>query len=190
MRDTKVKEIMIPIDQYVKVTEKDGLMDIIQALENSKSTEEKHAHRDAIVMDQNGNFIGKVTMIDVFRALQPNYQKVNVDEIVAGGKGELNKEMLMNILNDFDLWVEPTEDLCKRGGSIKASEMMHIPTDAEYIQEEDSIEKALHLYVMGAHQPLIVQRENTVTGALRFGDIFEIVRKNLLACALQTSKKS
>jgi len=60
----------------------------------------------------------------------------------------------------------------------------------EILQEEDSIEKALHLYVKGAHQPLIVQRENTVTGALRFGDIFEIVRKNLLACVLQTSKKS
>ncbi len=61
---------------------------------------------------------------------------------------------------------------------------MHIPTDAEYIQEDDSIEKALHLYVMGAHQPLIVQRENTVIGMLRFGDIFEIIRKNLLACAI------
>jgi len=187
MRDIKVKEIMIPIDQYVKVTEEDGLMDVIQALENSKSKEEGHAHRDAIVMDHNGNFIGKVTMIDFFMALEPNYQKVNVDDIVAGGKGELNKEMLMNILNDFDLWVEPTADLCKRGESVKVSDMMHIPKDAEYIQEEDSIEKALHLYVMGAHQPLIVQREDTVTGVLRFGDIFEIIRKNLLACTIQTS---
>ena len=187
MKNIKVKEIMIPIDRYVKVTEEDGLMDVIQALDNSKSAEKKHAHRDAFVMDQNGNFIGKVTMIDVFRALQPNYQKINVDDIVAGGQGELNKEMLMNILDDFDLWVEPTENLCKRGEAKKVSEMMHIPTDAEYIQEEDSIEKALHLYVMGAHQPLIVQKEGTVTGALRFGDIFEIVRKELLACALELS---
>lgn len=163
MKNTKVKEIMIPIDRYVKVTEEDGLMDVIQALDNSKSAEKMHAHRDAFVMDQNGNFIGKVTMVDVFRALQPNYQKVNVDDIVAGGHGELNKEVLMNILNDFDLWVEPTEDICKRGEAKRVSEIMHIHTDAEYIQEEDSIEKALHLYVMGAHQPLIVQRENVVT---------------------------
>ena len=48
--------------------------------------------------------------------------------------------------------------------------------------EKESIEKALHLYVLGAHQPLIVKKEETVTGMLRFGDIFEVIRENLLTC--------
>ena len=59
---------------------------------------------------------------------------------------------------------------------------MHIPEDHEYIQEEDSFEKALHEYVMGVHQPLIVKKGDKITGLLRFGDLFEIVRKQILAC--------
>jgi hypothetical protein len=37
---------------------------------------------------------------------------------------------------------------------------------------------------MGVHQPLIVKDGETVTGVLRFGDVFEVVRKELLACAV------
>ena len=62
---------------------------------------------------------------------------------------------------------------------------MHVPEKIEIIQETDTIEKALNLYVMGVHQPLIVKDGNTVTGVLRFGDIFEAVRKALLACEIK-----
>jgi len=37
---------------------------------------------------------------------------------------------------------------------------------------------------MGVHQPLIVKKGDKVTGLLRFGDLFEIVRKQMLACPI------
>jgi hypothetical protein len=35
---------------------------------------------------------------------------------------------------------------------------------------------------MGVHLPLIVKKGDAVTGVLRFGNIFEIVRERLLSC--------
>jgi hypothetical protein len=37
---------------------------------------------------------------------------------------------------------------------------------------------------MDVHQPLIVKGSDAVTGVLRFGDIFEVVRKALLSCEI------
>ena len=182
METKLVKDVMIPLDNYIKVNEDDSLFDVIQTLEKYKAAHHGRAHRDAVVVDKDNTFIGKVTMIDIFRALEPKYNTIDVDEIVKGGQGELTEEMITAATGDFDFWVEPSKTICERGAAKKVSEVMHVPTDKEYIMEEDTIEKALHLYVMGVHQPLIVKKGDTVTGMLRFGDVFEVIRQNLLAC--------
>jgi Mg2+/Co2+ transporter CorC len=78
--------------------------------------------------------------------------------------------------------MEPAEDICQRGSKVTVAEAMHVPGKSEYIKEDDNLEKALNYYVMGVHQPLIVKKGDEVTGVLRFGDIFEIVRERLLSC--------
>ncbi len=88
-------------------------------------------------------------------------------------------------VKEFKLWIEPIEDLCERGSKVTVADAMHIPEDSEYIQESDTLEKALNYYVMGVHQPLIVKNGDAVTGFLRFGDIFEIVRERILSCSLE-----
>ncbi len=77
------------------------------------------------------------------------------------------------------------QDVCGRGAHKFVSEVMHVPEEADYISETDSIELALHKYVMGVHQPLIVKEGDTVTGVLRFGDVFEVTRKAMLSCPIQ-----
>ena len=178
MKNILVKEVMVPISDYITLREDDTLYDVFQILENNKNDSRKHTHRDAIVLNRNAEFKGKVTMIDIFRALEPNYKKLTRDSKNA----VLTKDSVMKAVKDFNLWIEPIQSLCERGSGIKVSEVMHIPEGHEYIQEEDSLEKALHEYVMGVHQPLIVKKGNEVTGILRFGDLYEIVSKNMLAC--------
>jgi len=179
MNKTQVKEIMIPILKYVTVQKENTLIEVLQSLEQARKSENEHAHRDAIVVDANGAFIGKVTMIDVFRALEPNYVKVEQQQ----EKGILTADFVMKAAKDFNLWVEPTQTICERGGRLTVSDVMHTPEKLEYIEEKATIENALHLYVMGIHQPLIVKdKDGKVTGLLRFGDVFEVVRQRLLNC--------
>jgi len=181
MDKIQVKEIMIPILNYVTVQKENSLVEVLQSLEQARKSEKEHAHRDAIVVDASGDFIGKLTMIDVFRALEPNYAKVEQQQ----EKGTLTDDFVMKAAKDFNLWIEPTQTICERGGRLKVSDVMHTPEKKEYIKETDTLENALHLYVMGIHQPLIVKNEEgKVTGVLRFGDIFEAIRQQLLNCSI------
>jgi hypothetical protein len=177
MKKIFVKELMIPISNYVTVKKTDTLVDVLQALESARQADE-HAHRDAIVVDDAGAFVGKVTMIDIFRALEPNYKKM----VGRSADGTLTKSSVMKAVQAFNLWTEPEADICQRGAQKTVGDVMHAPRSFEFLQEEDTLEKPLNLYVMGVHQPLIVKKNETVTGVLRFGDMFEVVRKELLAC--------
>ena len=177
MKKFFVKELMIPISDYVTVKKTDTLVDVLQALESARQANE-HAHRDAIVVDDTGTFVGKVTMLDIFRALEPNYKKM----VGGSGDGTLTKSFVMKAVKAFNLWTEPETDICQRGARKTVAEVMHTPRSFEFLQEEDTLEKPLNLYVMGVHQPLIVKKNETVTGVLRFGDMFEVVRRELLAC--------
>ena len=181
MNKTQVKEIMIPILNYVTVQKENTLVEVLQSLEQARKSENDHAHRDVIVVDANGVFIGKVTMIDVFRALEPNYSKVEQGQ----DKGVLTADFVMKAAKDFNLWIEPTQTICERGGRLTVSDVMHTPEKMEYIEESATLENALHLYVMGIHQPLIVNnKDGKVTGLLRFGDVFEVIRQRLLNCGV------
>jgi CBS domain containing-hemolysin-like protein len=179
MKEILIKTVMIPLPDYVTIKETATVYDVFQILEKHRP-DGRHSHRDVIVVDNNGKFKGKVTMIDIFKTLEPNYKKMfeNYE-----GK-TLTKDYVINAMRDFNLWVEPIKNICERGATIKASEIMYVPKKAEYLQEDDSLEKALHEYVMGAHQPLMVKNGDTVTGVLRFGDLFEVIREHMLSCPL------
>jgi CBS domain-containing protein len=179
MKKHFVKEFMIPISNYVTVKKSNTLLDVLKALEEAREAN-AHAHRDAIVVADDGTFLGKVTMLDIFRALEPNYKKLMSDS----GAGTLTGTFVRKAVKEFNLWLEPEQSICQRGAQKQVAEVMHTPRGIEYLQEEDTLEKALNLYVMDVHQPLIVKSGDTVTGVLRFGDMFEVVRQELLACGV------
>ena len=76
MKGIKVREVMIPISKCLKVRKDHTLIEVFKALDQTRITENDAAHKDSIVLDERADFIGKVTMIDIFRALEPNYSKV------------------------------------------------------------------------------------------------------------------
>lgn len=171
----KVKDLMIPVSEYKTVGLDATFSEVAAAL--SEST-----HRDVIVVNENGNLEGVVTMTDILVALEPNYKKL--------GKKDLDSDILSNryvadLFKEFDLWADPLTELCKRGATIKASEAMYTPADDEYINEEDELAHGIHKYIVGAHQPLIVRSNGTITGILRLSDIFNEVKNRMLACTAE-----
>lgn len=179
MRNIKIKQVMIPIADYKTINKDKTLYDVFQVLEDEVPSVNS-VHRDLIVLDTAGKFQGKITMVDIFKALEPNYK--NLDKNITDRI--LTKDYVVKAVRDFNLWLEPVKNLCERGSGIKISNIMHIPKEHEYVDEEDSLEKALHEYVMGVHQPLLVRQGDQVTGILRFEDLYEVVRKHMLACKL------
>ena len=129
-------------------------------------------------MDESGTFLGKITMIDIFRALEPNYKRSMVDR----SSGTLTADFVTKAVKEFKPWLEPEKDICQRGSKKTVAEVMHTPNSVEYIQQDDTAEKAKEAEEAAVHQPLIVKDGGTITGVLRFGDVFEVVRKSLLGC--------
>ena len=61
---------------------------------------------------------------------------------------------------------------------------MYTPTEGEYIEENTSLDAAIHQLVMGARQSLLVTREEEIVGILRltdvFGEVFQIMKSSEL----------
>jgi Mg2+/Co2+ transporter CorC len=131
MKDILVKEAMISIANYVTVKKEDHLVEVLHAIERKRQSEGGHAHRDAIVVDEKGQFVGKVTMIDIFRALEPNYKDVHHES--AGGT--LTQSFVSEAVKDFKLWLEPAKTICQRGASVAVADIMHTPDKSEYLEE-------------------------------------------------------
>lgn len=182
MESLKVKDLMIPVSEYVRVRSGDTLLDCFIALERNREEKGRsgRAHKDALVFDDAGGYSGKVTIFDVFMALEPTYKRI-VDSTLQ--HQTLTGDYVSKLFKDYELWSEPFKNLCSRAAELKIEAVMHRPGEAEFIDENSSLSKALHKYVVGVRQPLIVRKDGEVTGVLRVGDMFEEIRKQILSCS-------
>ena len=184
MKNFKAKDLMIPADEYCRVKKDSTLQEAMaQLVIQSENKGLSHPHRDLLVEDENGKIIGKVTMLDIFKSMEPNYFRMENDR----HQNALSREYVQKIYTDFNLWSEPMTTLCQKCAALKVADLMHVPHLNEMINEEDSIDKALHSFVLGLHQPILVHKDGNVTGVLRLGDIFENIRKAILACEIETA---
>ena len=170
----KVKELMIPVADYQTLGEDATLGDVAAALTASK-------HRDILVVDAAGSFVGVLTMADVILALEPNYKKLS--------KKGLDTDILSNRLvaeqfKEFNLWGDSLTNICSKGVGIKATDAMHVPEDAHYIDGDSDVEHGVHMYMVGTPQPLIVRSNGNVIGVLRMSDVFAEIVNRMNACAL------
>ena len=124
MKQILVADTMIPLSYCMTVQKDHSLLDVFQALDQTKKSKNKSLHKDSIVFDENGTFLGKVTMIDIFKALEPNYGRVKQQHKTAS---KLSAGAYMKIAEDFNLWLDPTQTIRHRAGQLKVADVMHIP---------------------------------------------------------------
>lgn len=184
MKNFKAKDLMIPVEEYNRVKKDTTLFEALQCLtEQGEELNLPHPHRDLLVEDDEGKIIGKITMLDIFKHMEPSYLKMDNQH----HPNALSMDFVQKVYRDFNLWSEPLTSLCRKNSGAKAGEIMHTPKQAEILDEDDTIDKALHAFVLGVHQPLLVQKDGIITGVVRLGDAFEKVRTAVLACEIETA---
>ena len=77
METIKVKDLMVPLEQYVCVSEQATLYEAVVALEaaQAKSTSSGHPHRAILICDKDNNVVGKMGLLDLLRSLEPRYSE-------------------------------------------------------------------------------------------------------------------
>lgn len=181
MKIRRVKEIMVPLNEYATVTEDASLHDAVFALDRAHAEFKKNIyhHRAVLVFNSDGTrIVGKISQLDILRALEPKYRQLGSGDPLATiglSRFGLSPDFLNSLISQYNLWDEPLESLIGKARLLKVKDFMYTHTDGEYVEEEASLADAIHQLILGRHQSLLVVTENEITGILRLVDIFSEV---------------
>ena len=186
MKITTVRDLMVPLEEYATVSEEASLFEAVMALETAQEQLDrkryKYLHRAILVYDKNNRIVGKVSQLDVLRALEPKYQAMGDAHSLS--RAGFSPQFLKAMLQEHALWDKPLKDICGKAAKLKVKDFMYKPVGGEYIAETASLEEAMHLLVMGHHQSLLVARGDDIVGILRLTDVFMEVFRLMRICEL------
>ncbi len=181
MEKMKVRDLMVPADKFPKISETASLFDAVSALENAQEEflAGKAPQRILLVENEKGQVIGKISPIDLFKGLEKNYNKVNVEETL--DKFGL-KYIWSAMRKDYNLWESPFKDLCRKAGDVHVKDFVNIPNEGQSVNQEDSLAKCFHLFVVNRHDTLFVMDNKKFIGMLRFSDVYKEVSQTMKEC--------
>jgi hypothetical protein len=188
----KVADLMVPISAYATVSEEATLYDAVVALGEAKTKTENlerpHHHRAVLVVNKEGQPIGKISHWVALRAIEPKYGEI-------GGSAALERfgftsGFISSIMENHGLWQEPLDSICRKAARVRVRDIMYTPAEGEYVAESAPLEEAIHHFVMGHHQSLLVTRgaarktprhRARVVGVLRIADVFDDICQRIKA---------
>lgn len=183
MKTRMVKELMIPISEYKTISENDILYDAARALKaTQKEFELYHGRPRAIVVREDSSPVGIISQHELLRALEPRYEDAGLT-----GKATLSGfsvEFLRSMLKAFRFWDKPLSAICQKALQLKVKDFMDLPSDGECVDEEATLDEAIHQLIMGNHDSLFVMRNSDIIGMLRLVDVFKEVEETIETCKM------
>lgn len=179
-----VKDLMVPLNEYVTVDENATLYEAVMALEKVQLAynNSPYQHRAILIMDKEQKVIGKISQLDVLRALEPKYAEMQ--GISGLSRHGIGKAFIKSLMVQYRLFESPMKDICKNAGTKNVRDFMYAPTEGEYVSEDSTLDEAIHLLVVGQHQSLLVTREEEIVGILRLVDVFTAVFQTMKECQI------
>ena len=183
MGQEKVKDLMVPLEDYATVDQEATLYQAIMALEETQKRfdQSRGKHRAVLVLDQKGQLIGKLDFLNVLRGLEPKYAAIDDLKEV---RLNFTLDFIQSLIQKYSLWQQPLDDICQKALQIKIKDIMLTPSEGEFVSEEASLNEAIHQMVLGRHQSLLVTSGKAVIGILRLSDVFEKIAALIKTCKI------
>lgn len=183
MKSFTVKELMVPIAEYATVSSDATLYAAVAALEKAQEEFDhtRYRHRAILILDADGHVVGKMSQLDVLRALEPKYSEMMEQSHLQQRLG-FTKHFMKSVMLQYKMWDSPMGDICRKAAQQSVSKYMHKPTEGEHVDVDATLDEAIHQLVMGQHQSLLVVREKKIVGILRLTDVFAAVFHTMKAC--------
>jgi CBS domain-containing protein len=164
-----VKDLMVPLEEYSRVSEDATLLDAIQTLERAQveasADPGRPKDRAVLVQAKDGRVIGKLSLWDVLRGLEPRYE-----------------DPIEVIIDDYFLWTHAMfVNLAEKAKAIKAKDLLRELSHGEMIKEDAPLDVAVHQLVRDRLLSLLVERGDRVIGVLRLSDVFLAVSEMVKA---------
>lgn len=188
MRSYRVKDLMVPLSEYATVSETVSLLEAVKVLRKAQAAfgKSRYQHRAILVFDGNNHLVGKLSQHDVIEALEPNYKKTksSVDHGSVHRIG-FGRDFVKSTMEQYRLWEKALENLCGKAIHLKVKNIMYAPGNDEFVNENTTMDEAIHRLIIGHHHSLLVTAENDareIVGVLRIADVFEFVSKAMHEC--------
>lgn len=183
MATNTVKSMMVPVEKFPRISQEVTFSEAVLALEKAQEDfiAGKQEQRILLVYDnENNKIVGKLTPIDVIRGLEPNYGKlVDTQSSIVRGFDWLISSMREQMQQISAPW----DDLCTKVKDVRVKEFLRKPGPSQVVQTEDSMNEALHRYILGGHDSLFVMDGQKLVGVLRFSDVYrEILDRIKFVC--------
>jgi CBS-domain-containing membrane protein len=172
MKSKQLNELMIPISEYATIHDDADMAEAFRAFENETKRfgDAPYRHLSLIVIDDNNHVVGRLSQVDMMRALEPKYKEIGESRWI--GRTMLSKKVLETLNDKFQFWEQPLDKLFQAVGNSKVKAYMQKPTEGEFVSENDTLNVAIHRIVMGHHHSLLVVRDKEIVGVLRSTDLF------------------
>ncbi len=182
MKKITAKDLMVPLDEYATVSKDATLADAIIALERAQQAFDhtKYRHRAILVLDDINRPVGKISQIDALKALEPKYMDIQ-GETGSSSFRHFSRMFLNSMIDHYRLFDGTLEDFRKIATKISAGDFMHTLSADECLDEDATLDEAIHILIMGRQQSLLVTRESEIVGVLRLTDVFSAVFQSLAA---------
>lgn len=176
-----VKDIMVPLSDYPTVPKEATLRDAVEALEKAQLEIDptRYKHRAVLVFDEDDTIVGKISQLDVLKALEPKYDQMKDPRTLT--RFGFSKDFMKSLYDQFNLLNKPLDDIGKKAGKLKVKDVMYKPSDGEFVDENASLNEAIHQLVLGHHQSLLVTRGEDIVGILRQTDVFKEVYEAIVS---------
>jgi CBS-domain-containing membrane protein len=184
METKTVKDMMTPLSEYGTISAEATLYEAAVALDKAQQKFEQDCsrHRLLLIVDLHGEVQGKISQLDVLRALEPKGDHLEDSRLLR--RFGISREYLKPMLKQCRFWEKPLMDLCKEAGRLKVKRLLHTPAEGEFVDENASLAEAIHQLDRGHYQTLLVTRGKKIVGILRQRDMFKEVFETLSICAL------
>ena len=123
---------MVPISEYATVSKNATLFDAVNALEKAQEDFDhtRYRHRAVLILDGSGKVIGKLSHLDVLKALEPKYHEM-LDRRRLRSFG-FTKDFMRSMLKEYQLFDSPLEDICRKAGEQNVTKYMYSISEGEY----------------------------------------------------------
>jgi len=175
LKDFLARDLMVPISEYATVFKGASLLEALLALEKAQEeyTHTRYSHRAVLVLDSNGQVVGKISQLAFLRAIEPGDSR---SESVADLRkfGFSPKATSSYQETSRPGWASQA-DMFSAAADRKVEDCMQTLSEGEYIDENASLETAIHHLTTGKHLSLLVARGKEIVGVLRLSDVFAAV---------------
>lgn len=175
MKNYCVKDMMVPISEYATVSEDATLFESVLALEKAQEgfQQSRYSHRAVLILDKNKRVVGRLSQMDFLHALEP--RDANLDQIRKFKQFGFSRKAVSLQQEEYLKSSPPILDVYSKAAKLKVTDFMQRPTEGEYVDENTSVDNALHQLTSGSNLSLLATRGTHIVGVLRLADVFSAV---------------